>query len=189
MPFAESKRKFLVRVLGEERTAALEKMLPEMEARLESSGVGWKDAGTLKVALESPERVGVGYSDDEPEVVVAVLPGPTTFAEAEAAEAAREKGAEVRSLTSIFEMLLTNIMALPEAEAASKVKLLEQAMRDLTGRISKVGAKSLASSPAAPYVALLTGSGSAIKSVEVEELQGPASRIVRDLLTGGAVQG
>ena len=180
MPFGEAKRAFLIRVLGLERVKALEDMLPRMERELEARGIGFKDADSLR-------EVMIGYTDDEPEVMVVAPTGPTSFDEAEAADEAREEGAEVRSLTATFEMLVSNIMAPGEAEATEKVKLLAKALEELKSRVVKVGSKALAN-PAAPYVALLAGGGSAIKSTEVEELQGPAASLVGQLLRYGAVQ-
>ena len=190
MPFAEAKRKFLVNVLGEARVKALEEALPRMERELEERGVGWKAATSL-------QEVMIGYTDIEEEasVVVAVTPvGPTTFQEVEKEDAAREKGAEVRSLTGTFEFLLTNIMALPVEDQAEKVRLLEKAMHDLTSRITEVGSKAVGSSPAAQYVQDLTGAksdrgGTAVAVKELRERGEPAADLVADLISRGAVEG
>ena len=195
MPLRPEKRRFLVSVLGEERTAALEKMLPEMEARLEQSGIGWKEVGSLR-------EVMIGYTDvaeAEAEVVAVVTPvGPLTMADAEMEQEVREEGYEVQDLLHVFRAVFDNVMAAPP-EAGEKLKLLTGLLKELKTRLGKLGEgqKSLAN-PAAPYIQDLTGGGAGAKSadptVEAEAKRlrdggGPAGAIVGDLLINGAVSG
>lgn len=201
MPLRPEKRAFLVRVLGEARVKALEEGLPRAEKQLEAMGIGWKEAASLKAAIcpEGPD-CATGYATDLEEVVAVAVPagGPTSFEEVEAEDAAREEAAEARSLTATFDMLIGNIMNLPEADAAAKLKLLEQAMTELKARVVKVGSKALASSPAARYVQDLVGGGTGAKDVDQATVQAeakrlaesgaPAAAIVGDLLLHGAVR-
>ncbi len=202
MPMKPEKRAFLVRVLGEERVKSLEEALPLMEQRLMASGVGWAsldDAEELRaiVCPEGPD-CATGFADTVTEVVVVPAGGPVTFEELEKEDAAREKGAEVRSLTATFEMLISNIMGLPVEDQAKKVKLLEKAVGELKSRISRVGEKALGSG-AGVYVADLVGGGSGAKSADqaaveaeakrLEESRAPAAALVSALMRGGAVPG
>ncbi len=205
MPLKPEKRAFLVRVLGEERTKALTDALPKMERALMEAGIGWKELDSLKAAICTGPDCATGFADTVTEVVatVAIPVGPTTFEEAEKEDAAREKGAEVRSLTAVFEMLVGNIMALQQAEAAEKIKLLAKAVEELKSRLGKVGSKALVPSAGgfggAKYVQDLLGSGSGTNSADAVAAEAEAKRlrnsdqptagIVADLLTGGAVQG
>ena len=187
MSFRSEKRAFLVSVLGEVRTAALERDLPLAEKMLEEMGVGWKDDGAM-----------IGQP----------LGGATSFPEADAYREAAETAQETLDLVDIFRLITGNIFADDEAD---KPALLEAAAVEFGARLQLLGKKELeelnprvvkalkaTTSGVQPYVDDLVGVGAGIKSadptVEAEakrlrESGQPAASLVAALIEVGAVPG
>ena len=65
MAMDPEKRKFLVQVLGEERTAAIEEGVETLSKTLEASGVGWKDLSKDLGALDADPKPAADTEGDE----------------------------------------------------------------------------------------------------------------------------
>ena len=106
MPFTEEKRKFLVSVLGEDRTAHLEEHVGKISKEIEDSGVKFKD---LTEAVEAEEEAS---------------------AEEVPAEKAEEEAAPVTTVT-LDEHVQAAIASTLEAAIAPVTKLIEDLQKSV----------------------------------------------------------
>jgi hypothetical protein len=68
MALAPEKRKFLVGVLGEKRTATVEENLSDVSKELEEAGVGWKELGEGLTVVEDPPVEDAPKAEEKPPV-------------------------------------------------------------------------------------------------------------------------
>ena len=197
MPMKATKRAFLVRVLGEERTKALLAALPRMEAELEDAGIAWKSITAMGEAMQAGKA--------EEAVIAAPAPGlagATSFQGADQFQQAADLESNAEAEISTFRSILDNIFADVDLEMAEKLARVEATASDLAKRLRKGGGeKSLEPAPigigAAVYVQDL-GLASGVKALDAEaatavkSLEGspaPAAGIVSDLIRQGAING
>ena len=164
MPLKPHKRRFLVAVLGEERTEALLARLPVMERALEEAGIGWKDVG-----------------DGLP------LGGATSW---EAVDAFGQ-GMEVLEMADTFSIIISNVMA-SDMSTEEKASLVSQAADDLEDRLGQVSIGEKAALYVEDLLGTSGTKSSDKESAEaIKQLReggGPAAGLTADLLEVGPIR-
>ena len=200
----DHKRALLVNLIGEAKVRALEERLPELEKRLEESGIGWKSADALRTALcvgpGCPDPSGSKADGEETAVMVAPAPalgGAISFPDADQFDEAAALEANAEAEITTFRQLLDIIFSAPDLAMSAKLERIQATASDLAKRLGQgAGEKAEPATPAAPYVADLgLASGPALDAEAVEAakaLEGspqPAAALVFELIRQGPVQG